>query len=138
MKTSIETSFDSYPVLARQMLMQLKALILEAAAENKIGLVEESLKWGEPSFAVQGGSPVRIDWKEKHPDKCFVYFQCQTSLVETFREIYGDTFEYDGKRAIVLELSESSLQKLSVLELKHCVTLSLQYHKLKHLPLLGA
>lgn len=116
------------------MLTRLEGLILEVAAENKIGPVEESLKWGEPSFSVKGGSAVRIDWKKKYPEKCFVFFQCQTRLVEIFKEIYGDTFEYDGKRAIILELS----QKLPLLELKHCVILSLQYHKLKHLPLLGA
>lgn len=138
MTASVKTPFDSYPVLAREMLLQLKVLILEVAAENKIGPVEESLKWGEPSFSVKGGSPVRIDWKEKYPDKCFVYFQCQTSLVETFKEIYGQVFEYEGKRAIVLELSEKDFQELPVLELKHCVALSLAYHKLKHLPLLGA
>ena len=134
MKASVETPFDSYPILARHMLMQLKVLILEAAEENQLGSVEESLKWGEASFSVKGGSAVRIDWKKKYPDKCFVFFQCQTRLIETFKEMYGDTFKYDGKRAIVLQLS----QKLPVLELKHCIALSLQYHKLKNLPLLGA
>lgn len=138
MKASVTESFDSYPVQARHMLMRLRVLILEVASENDIGPVEESLKWGEPSFSVKGASPVRIDWKEKYPDKCFVFFQCQTSLVETFKEIYGDTFSYDGKRAIVLDLSKKHPQELPVLELKHCIALSLAYHKLKHLPLLGA
>lgn len=116
------------------MLGQLRRIILQVAQENGLGEVEESLKWGEPSFVAKGGSAVRIDWKVKFPDSCFVFFQCQTSLVETFKELYGDVFRYEGNRALVLDLS----QGLPVRELKHCIFLSLQYHKLKHLPWLGA
>ncbi len=114
--------------------MRLRELILAAAEEYEVGPVQESLKWGEPSYRAEGGSAVRIDWKPKSPDKCFVFFQCQTRLIETFKEIYGDTFEYETNRAIVLDLS----QKIPDQELRHCISLSLRYHKLKHLQLLGA
>lgn len=116
------------------MLASLRALILQTAQEYALGPVEESVKWGEQSFSTEGGSAVRIDWKPKSPEQCFIFFHCQTRLIETFREIYGDVFQYDGKRAIVLNLS----RELPVGELKHCLSLALQYHKLKHLPLLGA
>ncbi|MCG8413940.1 MAG: DUF1801 domain-containing protein [Pseudomonadales bacterium] len=134
MDASVKERFDSYPGKARSKLIRLRKLILQTGAEYKVGPLEESLKWGEPSYSAKGGSAVRIDWKPKFPDKCFVFFQCQTKLIETFKEIYGDTFEYEGKRAIVLTMEND----IPAQELKHCIYLSLQYHKLKHLPLLGA
>lgn len=134
MNSAVMLKFESYPEEVKPVLICLREYIFAAAEEHGLGVVEESLKWGEPSFAVKGGSPVRIDWKSKHPDKYFVYFQCQTRLIETFKELYGDLFTYDGKRAIVLALSS----EVPVPELKHCIALSLQYHSVKHLPLLGA
>ena len=54
----------------------------------------------------------------------------RTSLVDTFREIYSDTFRYEGNRAIVFWETDA----VPTEALKHCIALSLQYHKLKHLP----
>ena len=134
MDKSVKQVFDSYPKEIQPTLIRLRKIVLQAATEYELGPLEETLKWGEPSYSVNGGSAVRIDWKSRTPDKCFVFFQCQTRLIETFREIYGDTFRFEGNRAVVLDISED----IPVKELKHCISLSLQYHKLKHLPLLGA
>ena len=134
MEAIVEKAIESYPAQAKTLFVQLRQIILQVAEENSLGLIEESLKWGEPSYLAKGGSAVRIGWKSKFPDQCFVFFNCQTSLVETFKEIYGDVFRYEGNRAIVCSLSQNLPEK----ELKHCLFLSLQYHKLKHLPLLGA
>lgn len=41
---------------------------------------------------------------------------------------------FDGNRAIVLKVAV----KLPVNELKHCITLALTYHRVKHLTLVGA
>ena len=114
--------------------MQLRKLIISVAKEYDLGAVEESLKWGELSYCVRGGSAIRIGWRLKTPDKCYVFFHCQTTLIETFKEIYGELLSYEGKRAIVLNLSKLEAKQ----ELKHCIGLALQYHRLKHLPLLGA
>lgn len=124
----------SYPQEVQAMLMRLQALIQQSAKDYKLGALDVSLKWGVPSFVIDGGSAIRLGWKSAVPDKCFLYFHCQTRLIETFKEIYGDTFQYEGKRAIAVPLGKTLLEN----ELKHCIALSLQYHKLKHLPLLGA
>lgn len=134
MTSLIEEVIKSYPEQAQSMLLNLRDLISLAAAEANIGPVEESIKWGEPSFHVKGGSAVRLSWNPKHPNQCLILFHCQTSLIETFKEIYGDTFYYEGKRAIIFPLYKD----IPMQELKHCVSLAHQYHKLKHLPLLGA
>ncbi|MDO8826174.1 DUF1801 domain-containing protein [Methylophaga sp.] len=134
MNPDIQTKFDSYPKDARQQLESVRKLILKIAAENALGDVEETLKWGEASFLVQGGSAIRLDWKPKELGVIKVFFHCQTSLVETFKEIYRNEFEYEGKRAIVIPLSTNIEQ----VPLGHCISLALKYHSIKHLPLLGA
>ena len=134
MNKEVLQRFEQYPVEARQRMTHLREMILTIAADLNLGQVEESLKWGEPSYSVKTGSPVRIDWKLKSPNLCFIYFNCQTRLVDTFRELYGDTLEFQGNRAIVLSL-ERPLPRQT---LTRCLELALTYQSRKHLPLLGA
>ncbi len=134
MESIVKEKFDLYPDHIQKIMMQVRKAILDVAKEGDASEVEETLKWGEPSYLVKGGSTVRIDWKPKYPDQYAIYFNCKTTLVETFKEIYGDLFIYQGNRAIVFKLDE----KIPMVELKHCIFLSLRYHKIKHLNLLGA
>lgn len=131
---AIKEKFESFPKEIQSELMRLREFILEVAEECELGAVEESLKWGELSYSVKGGSPTRIGWRPNSPEEYCLFFHCQTTLVETFKEIYGDLFAYEGNRAIVLKRSE----EVPLKELKHCIGLALRYHKRKHLPLLGA
>ncbi|WP_227714458.1 DUF1801 domain-containing protein [Marinobacter sp. 1-4A] len=108
MKPEIESKFATYPIEAQRQLENVRGLILAVAAENGLGTVEEGLKWGEASYLVKGGSAIRMDWKPKDPDVIKVYFHCQTILIETFKEIYPDEFEYEGKRAIDIPLGAST------------------------------
>ncbi|MFK8014992.1 MAG: DUF1801 domain-containing protein [Gammaproteobacteria bacterium] len=127
--------FAAYPEKIRKKLRHLRQLILDVASENEgIGELEETLKWGEPSYLVKGGSTVRLGWKKSKPDVYAIYFNCNTKLVDTFKEFYADTFCFDGNRAIVFNLQEVVPEKA----LQHCIALSLEYHRLKHLSLLGA
>ncbi|ANS87766.1 hypothetical protein VSVS12_04066 [Vibrio scophthalmi] len=130
----VKNRFDEYPENARVRLEELRSLILKVSSDLDLGKVEESLKWGEPSYNVAAGSPVRIDWKLKSPNNYYVFFNCQTKLVDTFRELHGDVLKFQGNRAIVLSLSEP----LPASELKHCLELALTYQQRKKLPLLGA
>ncbi len=134
MEESIQKKFDSYPENAKKALLKLRKLILKVAKECGAGSVSEELKWNEPSYITNNGSTIRIDWKPKHPEKFFVFFHCQTRLIETFKELYGDCFSFEGKRAIVFDINDD----IPTQELEHCISLALRYHKLKHLPLLGA
>lgn len=113
----------------------LRNLILETASEiDGIDTLEETLKWGEPSYLTKHGSTLRMDWKEKKPDQYAMYFKCTSKLVPTFKAIFNDTFEYENNRAIVFKLNEKVPEK----ELKQCIRMTLTYHKIKQLPLLGA
>lgn len=132
---AVADKFASYPGPVRRRLLRLRELILDVAAEHAdIGSIQESLKWGEPSYTAKHGSPVRIDWKSREPDFYAMYFNCNTKLVDTFKEIYGDRLAFRGNRAIHFHRDDD----LPVDPLKHCIYLALRYHKLKHLELLGA
>lgn len=130
----MQVHFNQYPNEARAKLLKLRTMIFQLAEELSLGVVSESLKWGEPSFSVKSGSPVRIDWKSNTPEQYYLFFHCQTKLVDTFRELYGDVLDFQGNRAIVLELSKP----LPTNAIRHCLIMGMTYHKIKHLPLLGA
>lgn len=130
----VKDRFDEYPENARARLEEVRNLVFKVAAELELGDVEESLKWGEPSYSVKTGSPLRIDWKLKSPNHYYLFFNCKTKLVDTFRELYGEVLEFQGNRAIVFSLSEPLPEGI----IKHCLELALTYQQRKHLPLLGA
>ena len=134
MKADIKAKFDSYPKNVRESLLELRHLVLQVAAEEKLGEVEESLKWGQPSYRTKDGSPLRIDWKSKTPNEYAMYFNCSTRLVDTFRELYRDELQFQENREITFNLGENLPERA----VRQCVSIALQYHKVKHLPLLGA
>ncbi|MGF1841632.1 DUF1801 domain-containing protein [Vibrio clamense] len=130
----VKERFDEYPENVRIRLEELRNLMFQIVSELELGEVEESLKWGEPSYAVKTGSPIRIDWKLKSPSNYYIFFNCQTKLIDTSRELHDGTLEFQGNRAIVLTLSNP----LPEAEVKHCLELALTYQQRKHLPFLGA
>lgn len=130
----VEEIFAGYPDLVRDKMRFLRALVIETAEETEsITRLEETLKWGEPGFVTKNGSTLRMDWKEKTPDQYAMYFQCTSRLVNTFRIVFGHTFQYEGNRAIVFRLD----QDIPVEALKACIKASLTYHKVKHQITLG-
>ena len=130
----VKEVFNKYPKTVRKQMLHLRELILSAASEiDGLDKLEETLKWGEPSYLTKHGSTVRIDWKEKNPDQYAIYFKCTSKLVPAFKDIYKNKFEYEKNRAIVFKLKD----KIPEAELKQCITLALTYHKIKLLPLLG-
>ncbi|RZS93308.1 DUF1801 domain-containing protein [Aquimarina brevivitae] len=125
---------NSYPSYVRGRLLELRQLIIDTAdACEEIHTIEESLKWGEPSYTTDIGSTLRMDWKSKAPDQFAMYFQCTTKLIPTFKLVYRDLFTYEKNRALLFDLK----QRLPATELKSCIKAGLTYHKVKNSPLLG-
>lgn len=94
-----------------------------------MGILDETLKWDEPSFLTNEskiGSMIRIN-QTKIPGQYAIYFLCQTSLIKTFKEIYPTTFVYEGNRAILFDRSK----RIPVKALKHCIAMALTYKKAK-------
>jgi hypothetical protein len=136
LKTDLRVNdvFANYPDFVRDKLQHLRELVIETAEETEgVTVLEETLKWGEPSFVTKNGSTLRMDWKEKTPDQYAMYFQCTSRLVDTFRLVFDHKFQFEGKRAIVFKLNE----KIPELELKECIRASLIYHNVKEQITLG-
>ncbi len=131
----VSAVFDTYPPEVRKLTMRLRQLVFDTAAGlAEVGEVEETLKWGEPSYVTKIGSTIRLGWKASHPDECKLLFHCGTRLVDTFKELYRDALTFEGNRAIVLHKNA----ELPIVPLKHCISMALTYHRRKKLPLLGA
>lgn len=130
----VELVFNNYPASVKKKILNLRRLIIEAASETEdVTHLEETLKWGEPSYLAKKGSTIRIDWKEKKADHYAIYFKCTSKLVPTFKMLYGDIFKYEGNRAIIFKMND----KIPEAELKKCISAALTYHIVKHLPMLG-
>ncbi len=134
MDSSLQNKFESYPEAAKVKLLTIRAAIFDVAAEESLGDIVESLKWNEPSYLSKSGSAIRMDWKPRSPNTISVYFNCKTSLIDTFKEIYSDTFVFVGNREMIFQITD----ELSMQELKACFSMALRYQQIKHLPLLGA
>jgi len=131
----VEKIFNNYPDNIRKKMLLLRQLVLDTATETEsVKKIEETLKWGEPSYITKTGSTIRMDWKKSKPDQFALYFHCKTKLVDTFKELYTDRLMFEDNRAIVFNIND----KIPSNELKHCILLSLTYHNIKHLPMLGA
>lgn len=132
--SQVKQVFDNYPDSVRNKIFVLRELIFEAAREMDVFTnIEETLKWGEPSYLTKHGSTIRIGWKQKTPDQYAMYFKCTSRLVTVFRTIYNKRLNFEGNRAIVFQLND----KIPHEDLKHCIKAALSYHKVKHLPTLG-
>ncbi|PWH86118.1 DUF1801 domain-containing protein [Brumimicrobium oceani] len=129
-----EEVMDAYPDFVIAKMKLLRTLVLETAREiHEIKKIEETLKWGEPSFITKNGSTLRMDWKSKSPDQYAMYFQCSSRLVDTFRLLFDQKFQFEGSRAIIFQLN----QKIPEKELKQCIKATFTYHNVKHLETLG-
>jgi hypothetical protein len=123
--------FDSYPKPLRTKLLALRRLILETAATTKgVGKVEETLKWGQPSYLTsetKSGSTIRIGEIKADAGQYALFVHCQTNLVSTFQELYPKQFSYGGNRSVIFDIDD----ELPEPELRHCIGLALTYHRNK-------
>lgn len=123
--SKVAAVFGAYPAELRAKLLALRRLILDTARSlDGVGPLDETLKWGQPSYLTQSksGSTIRID-ALKGGDGYAMYVHCQTDLVETFRELYPTQMSYGGNRSILFKTNDRLPQKA----LAHCIGLALTY-----------
>jgi len=128
MNPKVKAVIEGYPDTIKTGIMHLRKLILdEAASSVAIGAIEECLKWGEPAFltsASSSGSTIRIAWSPKSPKQYGIYFNCNTTLVDSFRTLFPHHFNYEGNRAIFFAINDI----IPEYELKQCIRMALRYH----------
>ena len=123
----VSRAFDALPAPIGRRLLQVRALIFAtAAAQDEIGGLTETLKWGEPAYLTDetgSGSTIRLGHL-KGSEQAAILFNCRTTLVDSFRERFPDRFEYRQTRALLLPVAG----KLAKQELGVCLSLALTYH----------
>lgn len=121
---AVADTFNQYPETYRMPLLTIRQLIFDTAKELPVvGTVSESLKWQQPSYATskKAGSPFRLGVVD---EQLAVFFHCQTTLVETFRGLFGETLTFSGNRAILLDPTDP----LPINALTLCIERALTYH----------
>lgn len=124
---AVKAVFAAYEPRTRARLVALREMIFAAAAGSKVGLLSESLKWGQPAYRplrARTGTTVRLDALRGAKDKCALFVPCSTSLIASFRELYAGELAFEGNRAVVLPV-DGALPKKA---LSHCIALALTYH----------
>ena len=132
MPESVAAVFQSYAPKPRRRLKRLRALIYETASSlDGVGPIEETLKWGQPAYATtasKSGSAIRLGWKEARPDVYFLFFNCQTTLVESFRALFPRELVFEGNRAVAFPVDEPLPEKI----VAQCIELALTYRRKPH------
>lgn len=117
------------PVRAR--LLELREMVFAVAAETEgVGPLTETLKWGEAAYlteASKSGTTIRLGTIKSAPEECAVLFNCKTTLVETFRTHFADTFAFEGNRALVVSTPGALPREPLML----CLRAALTYHRQK-------
>lgn len=130
MDPRVENTFLAYTPEMRKNLMLLRSLIFDVAANTHgVGEIEETLKWGQPSYLTsqtKSGSTIRIDM-HKDDDHYAMFFNCKTILLDSFKEVYPEEFIYEGNRAIVWNKDAILARN----ELEDCIAMALTYHAKK-------
>lgn len=123
--TDVMTTFEGYPKATRDQLLSLREIIFEVATETTgVGELEETLKWRQISYLTphtKSGSTIRIDAVF---NQLAMYFNCQTTLVGTFRALYPNTLEFEDNRCVKFDMTDAE----SLDAIRHCIALALTYH----------
>ena len=123
--------FDKYSAELRPKLLHLRHLILDTAAKTDgVGQIEETLKWGQPSYLThkpKSGTTIRIDHDPAEDGKYGMYVHCQSKVVETAQIDYPTELTYEGTRAIIFHVDEPLPERA----VRHFIKLALTYHRWK-------
>ncbi len=125
--SDINNKLAAYPEILAVRLGVVRKLIQNIAARDKaIGEIEESLKWGQISFAARNpksGTPMRIDG-DADAGTCSLFVPCSSNLIEDFRTLHPNMFDYYGNREVRMDLSEP----LPITELSLFIAAALRYY----------
>lgn len=121
----IDQAFEKYPEDVSQALMDIRELIFEThAQEPRAGELSEVLRWGQLSFLTdkpKTGSMLRLGLAKCGRPALFCH--CGTTLIADFEDKFGELFDYEVKRALVIKHSLDECRDA----LQECVLHALTY-----------
>ena len=124
----VAAAFAAFPQDARRRLADTREMIFDAAAaDDRVGALTETLKWGEPAYLTEesgSGSTIRLGLLRSEPECVAIFFNCRTTIVEDIRQRFGGLFQYQGRRAVLLPLAVA----LPKPEIERILAIALTYH----------
>ncbi|MGJ5618676.1 hypothetical protein [Sulfitobacter sp. MF3-043] len=115
---------------AQRTLWQCRAMFHGVAEKAGAGPLDETLKWGQPSWRPmkpRTGSTLRIDWTPKFPNRLSLYVDCKTDLAARMQTLYPDLPENDGQRHLAVALDVP----LPEHAIAHLAEMTFTYHRAK-------
>lgn len=96
--------YQSFPTNVRKQLLTLRQMIFNLAANNNnVGQIEETLKWGVPSYLThhpKSGTTIRLQWSPAK-EQYGIYVHCQTSLIPDFKLNHPVNLTFEKSRGVV-------------------------------------
>ena len=99
----VQAAYDAMPSASRDTLLAVRAMIYDLAADLPVGRIEETLKWGQPSYATpdtKAATPIRLGVTKTGTAAIFTH--CQSSVMADFQAICSPDLIFDGNRALHL------------------------------------
>lgn len=124
----VQGAIAPYPAPALDMFHRVRRYIYEEGARLDVGALQETLKWGEPSYLTpksKAGSTLRIGWSAKQPGLFSLYVNCQTDLLARMSERFPFEFAYTGRRQVSMPLDAEPPE----FALRPLVSMALNYHR---------
>lgn len=103
-------AFAAFPQPARDTLMTLRTMIYDIGATLPVGRIEESTKWGQPSYATpdtKSATPIRLGLTKAGDAAIFTH--CQSTVMADFRALEPANMVFDGNRAVHIPADQPAL-----------------------------
>ncbi|MGG5332532.1 DUF1801 domain-containing protein [Enterococcus sp. AZ163] len=115
---------EFYPTYSEEMISKLEELqnLIWTIAKEQKKTISESSKWGQLSIVSEDGTPIRIAKFSDNEIALFVH--CQTTLIETWKNLFPDRLSFSGNRAVIVSVDSP----LPASELQVCIDMALNYH----------
>ena len=101
---AVAKAFDTMPRDNRAHIVALRTLIFDTGAALLVGRIEESLKWGQPSYNTpdsKAATPIRLGITKTGDIAVFTH--CQATVMSDFRALAPADMRFDGNRALLLD-----------------------------------
>lgn len=122
---AIKAAFDAFDPNQRTALLALRDLIFDTAASLPVGRIEESLKWGQPSYATpdtHAATPIRLA-VTKSADIA-ILTHCQSTAMSDFRALAPPDMRFDGNRALLVDPKDA----VAIRDITPLIRGALTYH----------
>ncbi len=109
--TGIADAYARFSDPERTILLAVRRLIYRLATETTgVGAIEESLKWGSPSYLAvspRTGTPLRLDRHTGDENTVGIYVHCQSRVMEQFKVVHPSSPRTLGARALLLHTDKA-------------------------------